>query len=427
MRRGRWIGLCVLLLTLSYFLRVGFFTYALYVALALVVCSRLMTLRSLDGVTHSRTCPVERARLGDRVDVRIELRHAGWWPIPWLLIEDLVPAGLPRRGDSTKIAVLRPRATMHLRYQLECARRGYHQIGPLLLETGDLFGLVRRFEAGERAHYVTVHPEVVPIGGYDLTGPRPVGEVRQARRIFEDPSRLRGVREWQPGDKLTRIHWRSSARTGTLQTKIFEPSTQLGALLVLDMFAPAYEDKDTFGRSELAVSAAASLATYIASANQQVGFLSNGRDAADRARRETIEFEAATRWQALRLAQMKEESDRLRPCEVNVGRGQEALARILDATARVELSDFQTLGRMLLREFPRLPRDVTLLILTPRVDRHLVEALGVMKRSGFALNVLVIANSVEHDRSQAQLLGLGVRTYNILGKHSLARLAEVRL
>lgn len=427
MARLRWIGLCCLLLALSYFLRVGFFTFALYVALALILSSRLMTGHSLGKVTHQRHCEVERARIGDDIEVRVEVRHTGWWPIPWLLLDDLTPAGLPRQGDSTRVTIMRPQQRLSLRYRLRAVRRGYHQLGPLLLETGDLFGLVRKFEAGERAHYVTVHPEIVPIGGYDVTGPRPVGEVRVDRRIFEDPTRLRGVRDYQPGDKLTRIHWRASARCGALQTKVYEPSTQVGALLVLDMYAPAYEDKATFERSELAVTCAASLAHYIATANQQVGFISNGRDAADRARRDEIKFEAASRWQALRLAQMREESDRLRPFEVAVGRGQMVLGRLLDATARVELSDFQSVGRMLMREYPRLPRDVSTIVITPRVDRELIEAVSAMKRSGFAMSVMVVANSAGHDATQGQLLAAGARTYNLVGKHSLAGLAAVRL
>ncbi len=422
----RWLGLVALILILGYLLRIGFLTYALYVVLALVGSSKLMASHGLRGVQHRRHCEVKRARIGERVPVRVEVTHGGRWPVPWLLIEDLTPAALPRTGTAVRVAALRPGGGLSLRYSLECTRRGYHQIGPLLLESGDLFGLFRRFEAGERAHYVTVHPRIVPIGEVSVAARRPIGEVRVERRIFEDPTRLRGIREFQPGDKLSRVHWRSSARVGTLQTKVYEPSTMLGALVCLDMYEPAYEGRGVEPRSELAVTAAASLAVYVAGGHQQVGFLSNGRDAADRARYEPIEITAATRWQAEKLAAMKERSERLRPFEVPVGRGELNVGRILDATARVELSDFQPVGAMLLREYPRLPRDAAVLVITPRLDRPLLEAVVAMRHSGFLLTVFTIANCGEPEL-RAKLLSEGVTCYDLDQPHHLSRLAAVRL
>jgi uncharacterized protein (DUF58 family) len=374
-----------------------------------------------------RICRTRRAALHDTVDVSLEVRHGGHWPVPWAMLEDLTPAGLPRSGESARLVVLRPGQAVAMRYVLHCERRGYHQIGPLLLETGDLFGLQRRFVAGDHAHYLIVHPEIVPIGQYNVPTHRPVGEVRVETRVFEDPSRLRGVREYRRGDKLTAVHWRASARDGRLQTKIFEPTTMIGALLVLDMYNIAYEQRGVEERSELAVSAAASLATYVSAARQRIGFLSNGRDSADRARYESIEINATSRRQAEQLAHMHEESHRLRPFEVPVGRGPLTLQQILDATARVELSDFQPVGTMLLREFPRLPRDASVLVLTPRIDRALLEAAATMRRSGFVMTVFVFGNDANLAQRRGQLLGHGVHSYGIEDKSQLGRLALVRL
>ncbi len=417
----------MLILALSYVLRIGFFTYALYVVLALVVTSRLTSEFGLRGVVHRRQCDTQRARIGEVVPVAIEVKHTGKLPLVWLLAEDLNPEAMSREGSQTVVRALWPGRGFKLAYELVCLRRGYHQIGPLLLETGDLFGLVRRFAAGERAHYVTVYPEIVPIAEYDVATRRPVGEVRVERRIFEDPSRLRGVRDYQPGDKLTRIHWRSTARTGQLQTKVFEPSTMIGALMCLDMYEPAYEGRGVDERSEFAVVAAASLSAYVSAARQRVGFISNGRDAADRARYDEIQIEAATIWQARRLAAMRERSERLRPFEVPVGRGELGLQQILDATARVELSDFQPLGRMLLREYPRLPRDVALLLIVPTVDEVLLQAIAAMRHSGFIIRVMLVGNHLIGAKPRGALLGEGVPVYHLDGPNDLARMASVRL
>lgn len=427
MQRHRWLALAIGGLILSYFLRLGFFSFALYVVLGLAVTSRIMGFRGLEGLEHRRRCDVHRAQIGQRIPVEIQVRHRGRIPLVWLLAEDLLPTGLGRTGGSIRICSMFPGQEFSLRYTLSCVRRGYYQVGPLLLETGDLFGLVRRFEAGEKAHYVTVHPEIVPLSTYRVAAPKAVGEVRVERRIFEDPSRLHGVRAFQPGDKLSRVHWRATARTGELQTKVYEPSAMIGAMVCCDLYEPAYEGSDVFRRSELAVTAAASLAVYIADCHQQVGLLSNGRDAADRARYEPIQFEARTLAQAKRMAEMRERSDRLRPCEVPVGRGQVVMRRLLDTAARIELSDFQPIAAMLLREYPRLPRDVAYLVITPQLDRPLVEALTAMRRSGFAASVIRIDHTDPAAALKGALLGVGVKVYDVARSEQLQDLTATAL
>ena len=82
---------------------------------------------------------------------------------------------------------------------------------------------------GSEPHFVLVYPKVVPLEGYDLASRRPIGEVLLTHRLFEDPTRIAGVRGYEPGDPLNRIHWKATARTGSLHSKIHEPSTLSGA------------------------------------------------------------------------------------------------------------------------------------------------------------------------------------------------------
>ncbi len=60
----------------------------------------------------------------------------------------------------------------------------------------------------------------------------------------------------------------------------------MGANIVLDFHEPAFEEAEVFDRSELAITAAASIANYLIDMKQTVGLLSNGLDAAERVKRE---------------------------------------------------------------------------------------------------------------------------------------------
>jgi hypothetical protein len=41
--------------------------------------------------------------------------------------------------------------------------------------------------------------------------------------FLEDPLLISGIREYQPGDEWRKLNWRASARTGKLQTNIYQP------------------------------------------------------------------------------------------------------------------------------------------------------------------------------------------------------------
>src|SRR5207302_1065419 len=82
------------------------------------------------------------------------------------------------------------------------------------------------------------------------------------------------------GDPLNRVHWRATARTGQLHSKIHEPSTLSGATVLLDFHQAGYHARGEPFRSELAVVAAVSLANAVYEMGQQVGLVTNGRDAA---------------------------------------------------------------------------------------------------------------------------------------------------
>jgi len=79
--------------------------------------------------------------------------------------------------------------------------RGYYQLGPLLLETGDVFGLHRRFRVATEPHFALVLPKVLPLQGYNLASRRPIGEIRVVHRLFEDPTRLASIRPITPATR----------------------------------------------------------------------------------------------------------------------------------------------------------------------------------------------------------------------------------
>ncbi|NUR88351.1 MAG: DUF58 domain-containing protein [Nonomuraea sp.] len=147
-------------------------------------------------------------------------------------------------------------------YALPTDVRGEIPVGPLLLVRADPFGLTRRVRAYGGSTSLLVRPRTValpvpPSGrAHHLEGPAsdnaPSGTVT-----------FHTLREYVVGDDLRHVHWRSSARTGTLMVRQLIDASLPTTTVVLD----------TRGLTETAVDAAASVAVAAARAGFPVRVL----------------------------------------------------------------------------------------------------------------------------------------------------------
>jgi len=430
----KWFLGAILLLLTALVLESGLLAYAMYVLLAVMVISRVLARSWTEHLSASRKCARLTAEIGAQVSVEVTVRNAGWLPVPWVLLEDLLPKQAldqkpPRlriKGKRLQIRMLPAGKEVTAGYDIRCDMRGYYQIGPLLMESGDLFGLHRRYRVDAEPHYLLVYPKVVPLQGYDLASRRPIGDVRMIHRLFEDPTPISGVRPYEAGDPLNRVHWRATARTGMLHSKIYEPSTLAGATVLLDFHKAGYHRQGEPHRSELAVTAAVSLANAVYELGQQVGLISNGRDAADRIRVEGWQHDYRTRLAAREKVIMRESSARLEPLVVPTRRGVEQFERIRETLARIELSDGLTTAQMITEVASRIPRDATVIAVLPDVTVETALSLGNLRRQGFAVSVVFITMAPDQlEKSYGRLLAEGIMDVrHLAGEEGLPELCQ---
>lgn len=416
----RWLIGIVVLIGLAFALQAGLVAFAGYVLLGVFLLSRFLARDWIASAQAERVCDESPLEVGGQTTVSVAVTNVGRWPICWLLVEDLLPARSIRKpgpaltvtGSRIRVMFLKAGQTKTLKYTITFNRRGYYPIGPTTFETGDVFGLHRRHRVQTEPAFVMVYPRLLPITRFDFASERPIGEIRLANRLFEDPTRTAGVRPYMLGDPLQRVHWRATARTGELHSRIYEPTSLAGATLLVDFHAAGYPSRGEPMRSELAVTAAAAIAYAVSLLNQQVGFASNGRDAVDRIREETLagdnrlaDTEFATRLAARQGFELKDDSDRLRPVVVPTRRGMDQFPMIREALSRLEITDGMTFDRLVIEMLPRLPRDATVICLLPRVPVEAALALGHLRRQGFAVSVLLIG--IADDGSDARVVAAG--------------------
>lgn len=180
------------------------------------------------------------------------------------------------RTVTVDIPRLAPGRGQTVSYRLPTQRRGEIPVGPLRVARSDLLGLARRVrEYGEPVTLI-VRPKTYPLPllpsgrAHHLEGPAsdtaPRGTVT-----------FHALREYVPGDDLRHIHWRATARAGTLMVRQLVDASLPRTTVVLDLRPASYLPADDAGhrrggagsqavaeRFEAAVDAAASVVLAVA-------------------------------------------------------------------------------------------------------------------------------------------------------------------
>jgi uncharacterized protein (DUF58 family) len=261
-------------------------------ALSAALVTKLWSYLCLKGVTCERHLSERRVFPGDEVVLTLRVVNRKMLPLPWVEIQDELPAaligaaGVRDREGSDETApeaglVTLSRSTPLLWYaaasfaqRLEPSARGYYPFGPLTVMSGDIFGLHPRDLVQAGIDHLTVYPRTYALSQLGIPALSHLGDTRSDLRFFDDPSRLVGVRDYEPGDSLRRIHWKASARSGALQVKLFEFTTDLkvAVFLGVDTFTGRPQDD-----LELGISTAASVARHLLERDTQTGLYVNTR------------------------------------------------------------------------------------------------------------------------------------------------------
>ena len=187
---------------------------------------------SLRELQFKRSARTLRAQVGQIFEERFEIQNLNRFPRLWIEIQD--QSGLPGSDGSRVITMLMGRQARSYLARVRLVKRGVFALGPTVLATGDLFGLFPKEEILAEQDSLLVYPMMVEIKGFpNPPGLLPGGEALR-RRTHQVTPNAAGVREYNTGDPLNRIHWLSTARRGRLMVKEFELDPLADVWIFLD-------------------------------------------------------------------------------------------------------------------------------------------------------------------------------------------------
>ena len=272
-----YLPFIVFLMILAIFLRAESALTVFYMILGSFVLGLWWVKNAFKNISIKRNY-LNHAFLGEEVPIELTIKNQSLLPLLWLDIHESLPVNL-RAGKKVQYVFSLPSfGEKKFKYKIKALKRGYYPLGPTLASSGDPLGLIKPIQNEFAATPLTIYPQIVKLETLGLPSQSPFGTLKHANPIFEDPSRLIGKRDFQNGDSIRRIDWKSTASTGQLQVKLYEASIALEVVMVLDLHKDSYDIKTFFDATELAITAAASIASWGKINNQTIGLVTNGKD-----------------------------------------------------------------------------------------------------------------------------------------------------
>lgn len=158
-------------------------------------------------------------------------------------------------------------------FTIPTQRRAVLTLGPVTSVRSDPLDLLRRRVTWTEPSELFVHPRVLPLDG-DTTGILRDLEGLPTRDLADDDVSFHALREYVPGDDLRYVHWRSTARVGSLMIRQFEQTRRSHMVIALSTRSDEYVGDEEF---ELAVSVAGSIGLSALRSGKTVTYLSPRR------------------------------------------------------------------------------------------------------------------------------------------------------
>jgi uncharacterized protein (DUF58 family) len=332
--------------------------------------------------------------MGQIFEERYDIQNPGSLPRLWLEVRDHSP--LPGTKGSHVVTLIGRRQRRSYLARSRLMQRGIFPLGPTVLASGDPFGLFPVQREVPVQDSLLVYPLMADVQSFPnppgmLTG----GEALQRRTHYVTPN-ASGVREYMPGDSLSRIHWPTTARRDKLMVKEFELDPLSDIWLFVDSekvvhaalpYSPADLSKNIFlverpeeitlppSTEEYAASIAASLGRFYLRNRRAVGLVSSGQ--------------AST----------------ILPPD----RGGRQLGKILEALALMRADGGLPLSALLEAQAQHITRGSTVVLITPTVREQLSLTIDFLSRRGLHPIVVLIDAESFGGAPGTRLLGEGLK------------------
>lgn len=228
------------------------------------------------GITGSSKLIAGEYQVGRAIEQEFTVNNQGWIPTPLIEVDEntdlpgyhnVVTFSLASKGDHS------------WKSRFVCQRRGEYYLGDFTVKVTDPLGFFPVSHSFGKRKNIVVYPWTVDLPFFDALPLQEPGLSPRRWLASEAGPNASRVREYVSGDRLRHISWQTTAHTGTLMVKEFDPDhanySFKNLWIVLDMHRKSHHGEGDDGTEEYAISIAASLARKYLEAGKNVGLMAS--------------------------------------------------------------------------------------------------------------------------------------------------------
>ncbi len=366
---------------------VGFASIAIFTSGLAWVWNRL----SVVELNHRRKISESRIFAGESTKMTFSLPNNKPLPLPNVVVELDLPEELSIEeiktwsSPATRTQVLRLPTSMlwyekiQWSYTLTCKEPGFYPLGPIKMDSGDIFGFFKNSTVHFDKNYLLVYPRIVKLNELGMPSNRPLGESIAGSKMFEDNTRPNGVREYQQGDPLKIIDWKATVKFQSMHVRTFDPSSSTTVIVVsaVETMRRRWEGYSKLYLNRV-ITASASVAAYAFEKGYKIGLFSNGTPIVSN-----------------------------RPLKIPPSSAPEQLNILLGALRTIRPFESAPISSRLSEYSRKIPYGATVAIIVALVEADLVYVLADMSKIGLKIVVLYVGTP------PCPKLPLGVIVYEI--------------
>jgi len=247
----------------------------------------------LKGITYSRSFGSSHVFEGEEVQMIEVISNHKLMPVLWLQLESEIDSHLQFQKQANldikhqqfhrSFFSILPFTRITRKHTIKCIKRGFYTLKSAVLSCKDALNIIQTYEELSLYANLLVYPKIIPVENLNLPCHSWIGDTVVRRWIIDDPFMISGVRDYQYGDSMNRINWKSTARTGSIKVYNTDYTSNTKIIIVLNIQSneESWDDGTDKELMEKAISYCASIAYCLISKGIETGFCCNCHSSQD--------------------------------------------------------------------------------------------------------------------------------------------------
>lgn len=220
-----------------------FFYFAFYAWLLLLLASVAIHLINIKRIFAQFEVEKTELSAGDTVNITYRVMNQSLVPAFHVSIHPVLSKAFGYDAFDADAHTLDSYEYKVIERKLICRRRGFYTLGQVRFEVTDPLGMLRSRFSKSRPIELVVRPRTDLQEALDTSPQERFGVRGMSLRPLSDQSSIKAVRPFDEGDSLRDVHWKLSAKRGTLMTKQYSQSVESLIYLYIDAQTAVYDSE----------------------------------------------------------------------------------------------------------------------------------------------------------------------------------------